>query len=84
MVVRVAAIVLNVFILHAIVVELAEDLFRRDAQVDTQMVHQRQLAVFIDTGKQRHLRVGRAALHQGRRVPARLYPADAACRGAEC
>ena len=63
-VMRVTAIVLNVFVLHAVIVKFAEDLLWRYAQIDPQMVNQRQLAVFIDTGKQRHLRVGRAALHQ--------------------
>ena len=64
MIVRVAAIVLHVFVLHAIVVKLAEDLLWRHAEIDAQMVHQRQLAVFVNTGKQRHLGVGRPALHQ--------------------
>lgn len=59
-----ATVVLNVFILHAIVVELAEDLFWRDAEIDSQVVHQRQLAVFVNTGKQGHLGIGGAALHQ--------------------
>ncbi len=63
-VMRVTTVVLHVFVLHPVVVELAENLFWRHAEIDTQVVHQRQLAVFIDTGKQRHFSVSRAALHQ--------------------
>ena len=53
-VMRVTAIVLNVFVLYAVIVEFAEDLLWRYAQIDPQMVNHRQLAVFIDTGEQRH------------------------------
>ncbi|MNS98556.1 hypothetical protein D3C72_1329260 [compost metagenome] len=39
-IVGVTAIVLHVSVVHALVVELAQDLLRRDTQVDPQMIHQ--------------------------------------------
>ncbi|MNV04305.1 hypothetical protein D3C71_945960 [compost metagenome] len=64
MIVGVTAIVLHVGVVDTLVVELAEDLLRRDAKIDPQMVHQLELAVFINTRKQRHFGIRRAALHQ--------------------
>ena len=63
-VMSVATIVLHVAVFDALVVKLAEDLLWRLAKVNAQMVDQRQLALFINAGKQRHFGVGRAALHQ--------------------
>ena len=50
-VVSMTTVVLDVFIFHPIVVELTQDLLRRNAKINTQMVDQGQLAIFVDTGK---------------------------------
>ena len=47
----VAAIVLNIIVLDAVVVEAAEDLFRRGAEINPEVVHQPQLAVFVNLRK---------------------------------
>ena len=60
----VATVVLHITVFDALVIELAEDLLRRFAKVNAQMVDQRQLALFINARKQRHFGIGRAALHQ--------------------
>ena len=44
--------------------KVGQDFFGRVAQIYAQMVDQLQFALFVDLGKQRHFRVGRAALHQ--------------------
>ena len=47
----VAAIVLNIIFFDTVVVEAAEDLFRRGAEVNPEVVHQPQLAVFVNLRK---------------------------------
>ena len=64
-IVGVAAIVQHIAIADPLVVESAEDLLRRTAEIDAQMVDQLQLAVGVNLCEQRHLGVGRPALHQG-------------------
>ncbi len=64
MIVGVTPVMQHIAVLNAIVIQLAEDLLRRDAQIDAQVVHQGQFALLVDTRKQRHFGVGRAALHQ--------------------
>ncbi|MNC21801.1 hypothetical protein D3C75_697860 [compost metagenome] len=64
MIVGVAAVMQHIAVLDPLIVQLAEDLFRGHAKIDTQMVHQLQLAALIDASEQGHFGVRRAALHQ--------------------
>ncbi len=45
----VTTIVAHIVIFDAIVIQLAKDLLRRFAQINPQMVHQRQFAIFNNT-----------------------------------
>lgn len=58
-IVGVAAIVAYIVIFDAIVIQFAEDLLRRFAQINPQMVDQRQFAVFINAREQRHFGIRR-------------------------
>ena len=78
MIVSVAAIVADIFIFNPLVVEAAEDLLRRGAEVDAEVVHQRQLAVFINLRVQRHFGIRRATLYQ-RAAGVVADPADHRC-----
>ena len=63
-VVSFARVLCDVFSLIMMALKIGQDFFRRVAQIYAQMVDQLQFALFVDLGKQRHFRVGRAALHQ--------------------
>lgn len=78
MIVGVATVVAHILIFNPFVVEAAEDLLRRGAEVNAEVVHQRQLAVFINLRVQRHFGVRRAALYQ-RAAGVVADPADHRC-----
>ena len=63
-IVGMAAVVQDIAIANPFVIEAAEDLLRRAAEIDAQMIDQLQLAVGVNLREQRHLSVGRPALHQ--------------------
>ena len=64
MIVRVSPVVADIVIFNPLVIKFAQDLFRGLAQLDTQMVDQLQFTLFVNTRKQRHLGICRAALYQ--------------------
>jgi hypothetical protein len=64
MIMGMTTIVKHVFVFYPIVIQLAEDLLWRDAQLNTKVIHQLEFAVFVDARKQRHFGIGRATLHQ--------------------
>ena len=64
MIVRVSPVVADIVIFNLLVIKFAQDLFRGLAQLDTQMVDQLQFTLFVNTRKQRHLGICRAALYQ--------------------
>ena len=78
MIVGMATVVAHILIFNPFVVEAAEDLLRRGAEVNAEVVHQRQLAVFINLRVQRHFGIRRAALYQ-RAAGVVADPADHRC-----
>lgn len=78
MIVGVATVVADIFIFNPLVVEAAKNLLRRRAEVDAEVVHRAELAVFIDLRIQRHFGVRRAALDQ-RAAGVVADPADHRC-----
>ena len=81
MIVGVAAGVQHIAIADALVVEAAEDLLRRAAEINAQMVDQLQLAVGVNLREQRHFGIGGPALHQ-RTAGVVADPADHRCADA--
>ncbi len=60
----VALIPAHVALLPALIIQPPEDLFRRVAQIDSQMVNQLEFTAGVHLRKQRHLTVGRSAFDQ--------------------
>lgn len=63
-IVRMTTIVTHILIFNPFIIQLAQDLLRGMPKIDTQMIDQLQFALLVNTGKERHLGIGRAALHQ--------------------